>query len=406
MFGKIDASFVSACTLAAAMLVPQHGSAANGFRVLYSFPTTEDGASPQAGLIKDSAGNLYGTTFYGGNTQFQEGTAFKLAPDGTKAVLHNFSGGPDGGLPAGLTMDSAGNLYGTTLQGGLTDGCNGHGCGVVFKIAPDGTQTVLYTFSGGSDGAQPEGAVILDRKGNLYSTTDGGGANRVGTVFRLTPDGKEKVLHSFADGSDGASPVAGPTMDKAGNLYGTTNYGGGGNLCEGFGTACGTIYKIAADGTETILYAFTGGIDGANPVGGLLMDKAGNLYGTTEFGGFGSGCGGAGCGTVFKLTPGGTFSVLYTFAGGSDGGQPVASLVGDREGNLYGTTLFWGDGYGVVFKLAPDGTQTVLHSFSNGNDGAYPWGALLKVSRNKFASTSSGGGDQNCFCGTVFKLRK
>jgi uncharacterized repeat protein (TIGR03803 family) len=282
-----------------------------------------------------------------------------LAPDGTETVLHSFTGGADGGLPAGLTMDAAGNLYGTTAQGGVDGGCNMNGCGVVYEMSPGGTETVLYTFSGGSDGGNPQSALIFDRKGNLYGTTAGGGANRDGTVFKLNASGKEKVLYSFAGGSDGNLPISGLVADKSGNLFGTTNLGGSNTDCAGFGNSgCGTIYEIAADGSETVLYVFTGGGDGGNPVGGLLLDKAGNLYGTTEVGGLSGGCGGLGCGTVFKFTPNGALSTLYTFTGGSDGGQPVADLVRDSAGNLYGTTLFWGEGYGVVFALAPDGTET------------------------------------------------
>ena len=400
MFRVSNNPLMPAGMLVAALLVPQHGAVARGFRVLYAFQDSQDGAAPHAGLVKDAAGNLYGTTFYGGDTQLGDGTLFKLAPNGTKTTLHSFAGGPDGGLPTVLTIDGAGNLYGSAQWGGVTSGCNGNGCGVVFEFTPDGTETVLYTFNGGNDGAYPQGAVIVDGKGDLYGTTQAGGTNRVGTVFRLAPDGKEKVLHSFGSGNDGSSPIPGLIADKAGNLFGTTNLGGGG--CSGFG--CGSVYEIAADGTESVLYAFTGGSDGGNPVGGLLIDKAGNFYGTTEFGGTLSDCGGTGCGTVFKLAPGGALSVLYTFTGGSDGGQPVASLVSDESGNLYGTTLFWGSGYGVAFERAPDGKETVLHSFTNGDDGAYPWGALLDRGKNRFASSASGGGDKDF--GTVFELRK
>jgi len=391
-----------ALALAAAFLVPAHGAIAKKFNVLYSFQDSQDGAAPHAGLVKDGSGNLYGTTFYGGDTQLGYGTLFELAPDGTKTVLHAFAGGPDGGLPTTVTIDGAGNLYGSAQWGGLAYGCNGNGCGVVFEVAPDGDETVLYTFSGANDGAYPQGAVVLDRKGGLYGTAQGGGADKAGVIFRLTSDGKEKVLHTFAGGSDGDSPLSGLISDRSGNLFGTTNRGGGSGC--GGGAGCGTIFELAKDGSYSVLYAFTDGSDGGSPVGGLLLDKSGNLYGTTEFGGNASDCGGTGCGTVFKLAPGGAPSTLYTFTGGSDGGQPVASLVSDHRGNLYGTTLFWGAGYGVAFKLAPDGTETVLHSFTNGNDGAYPWGALLAVDKNTFASTASGGGDKDF--GTLFSLRK
>ncbi|HEY3637905.1 MAG TPA: choice-of-anchor tandem repeat GloVer-containing protein [Rhizomicrobium sp.] len=393
--------FATAFALATTVFLPQQPAEAKAFKVIYSFPAATDGAAPHAGLIQDSAGNLYGTTFYGGNTSEGRGVAYKIAPGGAETVLHNFSGGTDGGLPAGLMRDSSGNLYGTTEQGGVDGGCNSQGCGIVYKIDTSGTQTVLYTFSGFNDGAFPQAALIADKKGNLYSTTTGGGTTKNGTVFKLTAKGKEVVLHSFAGGSDGMSPIAGLIADKSGHMFGTTNLGGTGTGCGGFG--CGTIYEIDAKGTETVLYSFTGGSDGGKPVGGLLMDKSGNLFGTTEFYGLNSGCGGTGCGTVFKLSSAGALTTLYTFTGGSDGGQPVASLASDSSGNLYGTTLFWGQGYGVIFALAPNGTENVLHSFTNGDDGAYPWGGLL-MNKGYFISSGSGGGSRDF--GNVFKVRK
>jgi uncharacterized repeat protein (TIGR03803 family) len=244
------------------------------------------------------------------------------------------------------------------------------------------------------------GSLLPDGKGGFFGTANGGGADRLGTVFALSKAGALTVLHTFAGGSDGDAPIAGLIADKAGNLYGTTKLGGAG--CSGFG--CGTVYEIAADGTGTVLYAFTGGSDGGNPVGGLIADAAGNLYGTTEFGGSGKGCGGTGCGTVFRLAPGGALTVLYTFTGGSDGAQPVASLIKDAKGNLYGTTLFGGTGYGVAFKIAARGKERVLHSFTNGDDGAYPWGALFKDGEGSVVSTASGGGSTDF--GTVFRIGK
>jgi uncharacterized repeat protein (TIGR03803 family) len=394
--------FVIACGLAAAAALPVAGAWAKGYHVIYTFQNSKDGDEPHAGLIKDGEGNLYGTTFSGGNGGFDgNGTVFKLAPDGTKTELYSFTGGTDGNYPgAPLIMDSSGNLFGTTQQGGDAS-CNMNGCGVVFEVTPDGTETVLYTFTGGDDGGQPLGALLPDGNGGFYGTAYGAGANRLGVVFDVSSAGTETVLHAFAGGSDGDGPASALIADKSGNLYGTTKLGGG--ACSGFG--CGTVFEVAPDGTETVLYAFTGGTDGGNPVAALMTDKSGNLYGTTEFGGDASGCGGTGCGTVFKLAPGGALSVLYTFTGGSDGGQPVANLIADSQGNLYGTTLFGGatGGYGVVFRLSPDGKERVLHTFTNGDDGAYPWGALLKIGKDKFASTAAGGGATDF--GTVFRLK-
>jgi uncharacterized repeat protein (TIGR03803 family) len=276
-----------------------------------------------------------------------------------------------------------------------------NGCGVVFEVTPSGTETVLYTFTGGNDGGQPFGALLPDGNGGFYGTAAGAGANRLGVVFDVSSGGTETVLHAFAGGSDGDGPQAALIADASGNLYSTTKQGGG--ACSGFG--CGTVFEVAADGTESVLYAFTGGTDGSNPVASLLRDNAGNLYGTTEFGGDASGCGGTGCGTVFKLSPAGTLSVLYTFTGGNDGGQPVANVISDAKGNLYGTTLFDGaDGFGVVYEVTPDGKERVLHTFTNGDDGANPWGALLKVGKDNFVSTAAGGGATDF--GTVFKVKK
>jgi len=377
------------------------GAAAKGYHVVYSFQNSQDGDEPHAGLIKDGRGNLYGTTFSGGSGGFNgNGTVYRLASDGSKAQLYSFTGQGDGNYPNALIMDKSGNLVGTTQQGGDPD-CDMSGCGVVFEVAPDGTETVLYTFHGGNDGGQPLAALLPDGKGGFYGTASGAGAHRLGLVFDLSSKGKETVLHAFAGGSDGDGPQSALVADRSGNLYGTTKQGGGSG-CSSFG--CGTIYEVTPTGAETVLYAFKGDADGANPVASLIRDKAGNLYGTTGFGGDVGGCGGTGCGTVFKLSSHGALKVLFTFTGGNDGGQPVANLVSGANGDLYGTTLFGGpDGYGVVFSVAADGKEHVLHTFTDGDDGAYPWGALLKVG-NKFVSTASGGGATDF--GTVFSVGK
>jgi uncharacterized repeat protein (TIGR03803 family) len=315
--------------------------------VLYSFAQPErNGAEPSAGVIADKAGNFYGTTLEGGGTQGC-GTVFKLAPDGTETVLHAFcDGAGDGRSPrAGLIADKAGNLYGTTMNGG------GKSLGAVFRLAPDRTETLLYSFVGVSDGSYPEAGLILDKGGNLYGTTRGGGTAGVGTVFRLAPDGTETVLYSFRGGSDGASPVAGLLADEAGNLFGTTMTGGGAGCYENQG--CGTVFRLATDGAETVLYSFQSGSDGAFPLAGLISDSAGNLYGTT------TGCCGESKGTVFKLAPDGTETVLHAFTGGKDGAYPRSSLIA-KAGNLFGTTYAGGNmsclgggggGCGTVFKL-------------------------------------------------------
>jgi uncharacterized repeat protein (TIGR03803 family) len=261
--------------------------------VLYSFTGGADGAEPVAGVIMDKAGNLYGTTQYGG--PFSSGTVFKVDTTGKETVLYTFTGGrggTDGYFPEGLIGDAAGSLYGITQLGG------NFSFGTVFKLDGTGKETVLYRFTGGSSGDQPVGGVILDNAGNLYGATQGGGTSFAGTVFKLNTTGKKTVLYSFLGGADGVYPAAGVIADAAGNLYGTTQYGGGLNC---FGDGCGTVFKLEKTGKETVLYSFTGGADGASPVAGLVRDSAGNLYGTAYFGGDPL-CSG-GCGVVFKIAP-------------------------------------------------------------------------------------------------------
>jgi uncharacterized repeat protein (TIGR03803 family) len=323
------------CGLALALLIPVGGAHAKSREtVLYSFTGGADGGNPFAGLIEDKSGNFYGTTVEGGADG--DGTVFKLAPNGTKTVLLSFTGADGSGPQAGLIMDKKGNLYGTTVFGGAHNG------GTVFEVAPDGTETVLYSFKGGTDGTFPEAGLIMDRKGNLYGTTDEGGAPvDYGTVFRLAPDGTETVLYEFKGGSDGAFPVAALVADSAGNLYGTTAAeGAGGN---------GIVFEVAPDGAETVLLSFTGA-DGAAPQAGLIMSKKGKLYGTTLFGGAND------FGTVFKFASDGTETVLYSFdsaVNGADGFEPYAGVIEDESGNLYGTTYGGGpDGGGTVFKIS------------------------------------------------------
>ena len=402
----IDAygGFILACA-ATALLASSEAACAVGYRILHTFTGQNgDGALPADGLIRDGAGNLYGTTSEGGNDSGR-GTVFKIAPDGTETVLYSFCGQGnclDGGFPeAGVIRDGAGNLYGTTSAGG--SGCQiCGGGGTVFKLAPDGTETVLYNFCNENgyctDGYMPEAGVIRDSAGNLYGTTASGGNagcngdDKCGVVFRLAPDGTEKVLYDFSQG-DGYDPVASVIRDKAGNLYGTTYLGGTSNG--------GVAFELAPDGTETVLRSFAGGNDGANPAAGLITDNAGNLYGTTEFGG-GGGCdGGATCGVVFELAPDGAETVLHAFSNGNggDSGNPIAGVVRDKAGNIYGTT-YWGGTYnrGTVFKIAPDGTAAVLHSFGGAGDGDGPRAGLVQDKDYLYGTTFSPG--------VVFRVRK
>jgi len=379
-----------ALTVAALARVGVSSALAKGpaFKRLYAFTGAADGSNPYAGLVADETGNLYGTTYNGGTRD--AGTVFRLAPDGTLTTLHTFSNnGIDGAGPdAGLILDKAGNLYGTTNAGGP------HNVGTVFKIAPDGSESVLYAFTGGSDGAFPD-AGLLERRGDLYGMTTIGGAFGYGIVFKVAPDGTEKVLHSFQSGKDGAEPACTALIaDKTGNLYGTTELGGTTDL--------GTVFKLAAGHREAVLYTFKGGNDGSYPIAALIVDKAGNLYGTTNAGGTHN------LGTVFTLAPDGTETVLYSFKGGKDGAYPWASVVEDEAGNLYGSTA-WGGGNddGTTFKLAPDGTETVLHSLNGQSDGSEPIGGLIAddpAQKGALFGTTSGGGADNV--GTIFSIEK
>ena len=388
---------VLGCGLALAVFVPLDSAQASKFSVLYTFTGGSDGARPVGGVMLRLR-NLYGSTVTGGTLNY--GTVFKLGPDGTETVLHSFNGS-DGADPASrLIADKAGNLYGTTFGGGRSR-CYG-GCGTVFKIAPDGTATVLHAFAA-RDGANPYGDLIADSAHALYGTTEYGGASGFGTIFKLTRNGNESVLHSFADVTDGAQPESGLIADASGNFYGTTYFGGGSSNCSG---GCGTVFRLAPDGTLTLLHVFTGGSgDGAHPTADLMADAQGNLYGTTLQGG-GTFCKYYGCGTVFRLATDGTESLLYAFTGGSDGANPAGSLIADTAGNLYSTTQVGGArGYGTIFKLAPDGTETVLHSFNGNSDGALPSsGLVVDKAGNLFGSTEGKIRDTPTY-GTVFKFK-
>ena len=301
---------------------------------LQSFHSS-DGASPQAGLLQATDGNLYGTTSEGG-VDF-DGTVFKITPSGTLTTLHTFKG-TDGSFPtAGLVQATDGNFYGTASNGGAN--CGSVGCGTVFKITPSGTLTTLHSFAGG-DGALPNGLVQAN-DGNFYGTTYTGGANNYGTVFKITSGGTLTTLYSF-DFSHGTKPSAALVQATDGNFYGTTSEGGASSNCGSAG--CGTIFKITPSGTLTTLHNFSGG-DGAAPVAGLVQATDGNFYGTTYGGGTYS------VGTVFKITASGTLTTLHSFDS-SDGARPQAGLVQATDSNFYGTAYFGGaDNDGTVFKL-------------------------------------------------------
>jgi uncharacterized repeat protein (TIGR03803 family) len=383
--------------------------------VLYHFKGGSDGVSPSANLVEDSAHNLYGTTLSGGTSDF--GTVFEVAPPGTawtETVLYSFAGGNDGASPhSDLIFDKAGNLYGTTVFGGDQYHCTG-GCGTVFQLAPPATQGapwtehVLYRFTGGSDGRNPWAGLIMDSTGNLYGTTMNGSSLGAGTVFELSPPAQggwtETVLHTFGKAGDGANPIADLTFGLHGAIFGTAQNSN--NQSD-----AGVVFKLkppATQGgswTEGVLYRFTGGSDGGSPSAALIIDKAGNLYGTTNQGG-----GSSGSGVVFEISfDTWTETVLYTFTGGSDGANPWARLLIDKAGNLYGTTTFGGaNDNGSAFELSPPAvqgapwTETTLYDFAGGHDGSDPNAGLTFGKGGQLYGTTVSG--DTLGAGTVFRI--
>ncbi len=333
--------------------------------------------------------------------------ATKSAEAQTYKVLYIFNGGADGGGPTSQLIQIGTNLYGTTATGGAA------GDGVVFKVAANGQETLLKSFSG-SDGSGPAG-LVRDAAGNLYGLTQLGGTaacsgiveyNGCGVIFEITAAGEFSVLYSFA-GVGGANPAGKLLRDAKGNLYGAT-YGGGKNpSCPGqqYQQGCGTVFELTPSGStwnETVLYNFAGGTDGFSPNGGLIFSGA-KLVGTTDSGN-GLPCNPI-CGTVFVLTPGKngwTETILHAFTGGSDGAMPDDGLIGDSLGNKYGTARFgFAFGYGAIFKIDPQGNKTTLYSF-NGSDGAYPAAGLVRDSSGNLFGTATEGGSSKV--GTVFEL--
>ena len=396
-------------------------AAAQQETVLHSFPSsTKDGYEPFDTLIMDAAGNLYGTASYsatGCPQQFFCGIVFELMPAAgggwTEKILHTFGKGTDGNSPySGLIFDEAGNLYGTTAGGGTL------GAGTVFELSPKAggiwTEKILHNFSSnGIDGVSPEGTLVFDAAGNLYGTTLAGGSHFQGAVFELTHSAAggwiEKILHNFNDnGVDGVEPQAGLIFDSAGNLYGTTPDGG----AYGYGTAFMLKHLAGGGWTEKNLHNFNDdGIDGNVPLGSLIFDASGNLYGTTWIGGVNN------YGTVYKLTltAGGSWNetVLYNFGQNpiGDGVHPAAGLIFDAAGNLYGTTLYGGAPYneGTVFELMPSGgnwTETLLYSFGAYLDGTTPYsGLVFDKSGHLYGTTYMGGSDATGQVGgTVFEI--
>jgi len=356
---------------------------AQTYSVVHSFKGPPDGKYPKSILTRDKNGNLFGTTTRGGVSY--GGMAFKLDSNGKETTLYNFDAGYGAGPIGGMARNKKGNLYGATQSGGA------YGWGAVFKLNKSGNETVLHSFDASAgDGATPYSGPIRDASGNLYGTTALGGTSKNGIVYKIDSKGKETILHRFTGGSDGSNPYGGLVRDSEGNLYGTTGFGG--NCGGGY---CGEVFKIDATGNLTVLYGFTGkGGDGNFAFAGVTRDPNGNLYGTTYYGG-NLQCGDPylpGCGIVFKLDPAGNETVLYAFSG-TDGANPAGGVVLDAAGNLYGTTWGGGDyGAGVVFKLDESGNLTVLHSFAGPPDGDLPAaGVFLDTTGSIYGTTQEGG---------------
>jgi uncharacterized repeat protein (TIGR03803 family) len=396
---KIRHIIAGLCALAMALALPATGQNAENLRldqspasynVLYSFVGyPNDGAQPYdigGALVRDAAGNLYGTTQAGGaancnGQEYQPGTVFEFSNGGVESMLFNFSdsncGGTVGVVPSGaLTTDSTGNFYGVTQNGGP------NGCGLVFKLSGS-TFTPLHYFNNSSDGCNAYAGVILDRQGNLYGTTVNG-ASGFGTVYEISSQGVFSVLYTFTGGSDGGNPYGGLAIDLVGSLYGMT-LDGGSAAC-----SCGVVYQLSHSGggwTENVLHSFAGAPhDGANPrFASLTLKSSGPLltiYGVTEFGGTLS------TGTAFSLVRGRSgfnYSVLYNFTGmNGDGAQPRGTLL-LLNNKLYGTTAAGGNagGWGTVFQLSPGSSplggwrETILYNFSGGADGGTPIAGLV-----------------------------
>lgn len=387
----INSGLAVVCAFVLALFVPRYAQSQKlSETVIFSFPGGTGGFLPlTSGVVRDSEGNFYGTTYAGGD--YGSGTVFKVDPTGTQTVLYSFTGGTDGAAPsAGLVMDGVGDLFGTTYSGGIRSRSTCyHGCGVVFEIDEAGNFKTLHRFASGSDGAGPLAALVRDSDGNLYGTTQGGGAAGDGTVFKVTRDGRETVLHEFKS-VDGQWPEAGVILDADGNLYGTT-------FTEGTDD-CGTVFELERDGHEVVLHNFSRGSDGCNPEAPLLLTSDGDLYGTTFMGG-----GPSEGGTIFKIDKSGKEVVLHSFDG-AEAYFPFSPLISDSHGNLFGTTLRGGPTNleGSLFEITPQGAFSILFPFTPAPGAEGPTGPLLLDEHGNIYGTTGLGGAANY--GTVFEL--
>jgi uncharacterized repeat protein (TIGR03803 family) len=353
------------------------------FTPLCEFPGETEGANPGAGLIQATNGLLYGITERGGSND--DGTVFQMSMDGTVTTLYSFTAGNDGAVPAAaLVQGNDGSFYGTTYGAGLSN------AGSIFKITPAGALTTLHTFTNGTDGGRPLAAMIQGTNGNFYgTTTSGGGKNGSGTVFQITPAGTLTTLHTFTNGNDGGSPTAALVQGADGSFYGAAQTGGTNDN--------GTIFKISTSGVFSTLYLFKGGVDGANPSATLTLGNDGNFYGVCSYGGT------TGNGNVFKITPAGVPTTLYSFTGTNDGGDPEAPLVLASDGKLYGTTLFAAAAYGTIFQITTNGLFATLHSFTYLEVGPESYAAVVQAKNGNFYIANQGRGP-NYNMGTILRL--
>jgi uncharacterized repeat protein (TIGR03803 family) len=388
-------------------LLTAASSFAGTFKTVFSF-NFHDGSNPNGGLISDSEGNFYGTTQFGGPT-YNRGVVFKLTPEGKETILYSFTGQTDGGIPIGrLISDSAGNFYGITSSGGDPT-CS---CGTVFELTKNGKLKTLHAFLGGSDGAQNQGQAELGLvmvNGALYGSASFGGVAGCdgslgcGVIFKVTLSGKETILHSFTAKADGAFPQD-LIVDQAGNIYGET----GGSYVAGNG---GTIFKISTSHKFTTLYTFPEGAEGTSPRWGLALDPSGVFYGVTQFGGNTTTCalGTSGCGVVFSVNPAHKEHVAYTFGKSAANGEEPSGPVLDVNGNFFGATFYGGTenstctfGCGVIYEISSAGKYSVLHRFTGANDGWDASGGLAEDSAgNIYGATMNGGSSGD---GVIFKI--
>ncbi len=364
-----------------------------------------NGNDPFASLTYGSDGNLYGTTVYGGNAD--SGIVFSISPEGAQTILYNFCQQPgctDGAYPEWLTQASDGNLYGETYNGGSA------GAGTIFKITTSGQFTTLYSFcalANCADGALPQSALVQTSDGSFYGTTVIGGSQNQGTVFKFA-NGALTTLYNFciqSNCADGAQPNIGLTLASDGNFYGTAALGG--KPSPECLYRCGTLFRITPGGQFTLLYSFCAVNkcpDGAIPQGLLVQARDGSLYGTTDGGGANK------SGIAFKVTPKGKFTTLHSFCTGTcqDGAIPYAGLIQATDGNFYGTTNLEGPGgFGTVYKMTPSGVVTSLWGFDGGSDGAFPVAGVIQGNGAVLYGATEQGGDVNCSslgCGVVFQL--